>query len=76
MTIKVTAKTEKIIEFMKTRLGSISNVRAVECLATTYLEWVFIQYQNGEIEKDDKWRMENKESFYKFLDEINYKPLG
>lgn len=76
MTIKVTEKTEKIIEFMKTRLGRISNVRAVEFLATTYLEWVFIQYQNGEIEKGDKWREGNKESFYEFLDEINYKPLG
>ncbi len=76
MTIKVTEKTEKIIAFLKTRLGSISNVRAVEHFAITHLELIYKMYQETEIDKDDEWRMNSKESFYEFLDEINYKPVG
>ena len=76
MTIKVSDNTEEIIKFLKTRLGNISNVRAVEVLAHAYLEKTFIMYQDSKIDDDDVWRAKNKEEFYKFLDKINYKPLG
>jgi hypothetical protein len=76
MTIKVTERTEEIIKFVKSRMGDISNVRAVDFLATNYLEHLFIIYQDSKIEKDDEWRMNAKNEFFEFLEKINYKPLG
>ena len=78
MTIKVSERTEKIIDHIKTRSGKISNVSAVDFLATSYLEMLFNQYQSSEckIDEGDSWRWKHQQQFYDFLDSINYTPLG
>ena len=74
MTIKVTETTEEVINFVKTRLKGISNVRAVDFLATQYLEKSFTEYQNSKI--DSEWVMKSRKEFFEFLEKINYNPIG